>query len=118
MGSLAPLVGKEPSDLREYAAWYMLGQDYATTSASGAFVTELFGDFGFPGVILGGILVGIVMQWIHVSIIRDRKTVFALTTYAMFIYFFSTLTYLQIGGALILSGAPVLWLLYKTRFLG
>ncbi|MBI1978255.1 MAG: hypothetical protein HYS55_05835 [Candidatus Omnitrophica bacterium] len=118
MGSLAPLFGKEPSDLREYAIWYLMGQDHGTGSASGAFVSELFGDFGFPGVILGGILVGIVMQWIQVSILRSPKTVFAIATYTMFIYFFSTLTYLQIAGALILSGAPILWLLYKTKLLG
>lgn len=118
MGPLAYLFGKEPSDLAQYAAWYIMGEDYATTSVAGAFVTQLFGDFGFPGVIFGGILVGMAMQWIHVSIIRKPKTVFAIATYVLFIYFFSTLTYLQIASALILSGAPILWLLYKTKLLG
>ncbi len=117
-GALAPLFGKQPSDLGAYAAWYITGEDYGTTSVSGAFVTELFGDFGFLGVIFGGILVGMAMQWIHISIIRKPKTLFAIVTYVLFIYFFSTLTYLQIAGALILSGAPILWLLFKTKLLG
>ena len=118
MGSLAFLFGKEPSDLAQYSAWYITGNDYATTSVSGAFVTELYGDFGFPGVILGGVWVGMVMQWIQITIIRSPKTLFAIATYVLFIYFFSTLTYLQIGSALILSGAPILWLLYKSKLLG
>ncbi len=118
MGALSKLLGLEPTDIGQYTAWYITGEDYGTTSVSGAFVTELFGDFGYTGLLIGGVFVGVLMQWLHVSIIRSRKTIAAVVTYVLFIYFFSTLTYLQIVGALILSGAPLLWILYKSKLLG
>jgi len=118
MGVVGKLLGLGPTDLAGYTAWYITGMDYATTSVSGAFVTQLFGDFGFPGVISGGLLVGVAMQCIHVTLMRGRKTIISITTYVLFIFFFATLTYLQIVGALILSGAPLLWILYKTKILG
>ncbi len=117
-GALAFLFGKERSDLGQYSAWYITGEDHGTTSVSGAFVTELFGDFGPWGVIFGGILVGMAMQWIHTTIVRNPKNLFGIATFVLFVYFFATLTYLQIAGALILSGAPILWLLYRTKALG
>lgn len=118
MGAIARLLRLAPTDIGEYTAWYIMGDGYGTTSVSGAFVTELWGDFGYVGVIMGGILVGILMQWLHVSIIRGPKTIMAIATYVLFIYFFSTLTYLQIASALILSGAPLLWILYKIKLIG
>ncbi len=117
IGAIVKLLGLEVENYNSFVTWYIMGVD-STTSMSGVFVIELFGDFAFPGVILGGILVGIAMQWVHVSIIRNRKTLFAIVTYVLFIRFFSDLTTLQIAGALILSGAPFLWIMYKAKILG
>lgn len=116
-GPIAMLFGMEPSDIGKYSAWYMMGTD-TTTSVSGVFVTQLYGDFGYIGVVVGGLIVGISMQWIHISIVRGEKTIFAIATYVLFLYFYSWLTTLQLIGALLLSGAPFLWLMYKTKFLG
>lgn len=119
LGSLTKLVGVQYFDLGHYVGTYVLGpggQGYS--SATGAFVAELYTDFGMIGVFSGGLLTGVAMQSVHVIMMRSRKTVFSLVTYTLLIFFFATLTYLQIAGALILSGMPILFVLYRSRLFG
>lgn len=119
MGSITRLVGVEYYDLGHYVGTYVLGPGgNGYSSATGAFVAELYTDFSLIGVLLGGLLVGVVMQWLHIGLLRRRKTVFAVATYTLTMYFFFSLVYLQIVGALLLSGLPILWVLFRKKWLG
>ncbi len=116
MGSITKLVGVDYFDLGHYVGVYVLGAGGSGySSATAAFVAELYTDFGFPGAIIGGFILGVVMQCMNISVLRGNKSIMSVVTYTLLIYFFATLTYLQIVGALILSGLPILWLLYKSN---
>lgn len=119
MGSLVTLFGLNYFDLGNYIGAYVVGEGGSGyTSATAAFVAGFYTDFGPPGVIVGGILVGIAMQSVQTNLANGRKTVAAVAMYSFSSFTFASLVYLQAPGALILSGFPFLWLLFKSKALG
>ncbi len=63
-----------------------LGKYSEGDSAGGSFFAKFYADFGIPGVLIGGLLTGIILQSIQIFLIRRRKTVLYLATYAFLFY--------------------------------
>jgi hypothetical protein len=84
----ARLMGWAPFDTPNYVGVYAYPEGLETVSANGAFLADLNADFGMPGVLLGGILTGFVMEWFHIYAVRRRKTVIAIALYSFLTYSF------------------------------
>ena len=74
-----------------------------------AFQSNLYADFGLPGVIVGSLAVGILIQAIQIHVMRRSKTVIQLATIAALTYAFWVLNSGSVTSVLITNGAlPVL----------
>ena len=58
-------------------------------SYNGAFISDMYADFGWAGTLIGGVITGIVMQTFHIYVVRRRKTVCSLVTYSFLVWSFS-----------------------------
>jgi oligosaccharide repeat unit polymerase len=91
IGKLAWLLGEEHADLPRYVLFTIYPNAFESGSAGGAFFAEFYADFGLPGVLGGGVLMGMVMQSVQVLLTRRRRTTASMAAYAfMFYAFFMT----------------------------
>lgn len=57
-------------------------------SAGGAFFADYYANFGMPGVLVGGLFTGALIQGLQIFLLRKRKTVLNLAAGAFFYYAF------------------------------
>lgn len=107
----ARLTGREYFDTPNYVGQYGFPQDLESVSANGAFISDLHADFGMPGVLLGGLLAGVLIQAIHIVLIRRKKTIVNLACYAFLIYGFWDLNSTSLPIVLASNGTLLLLLL-------
>lgn len=88
IGKFAWLMGWRHLDAPNYVGLYGLGSWIESVNANGAFIGTLYADFGFAGVLLGGLAAGALMQWQQLRIVRGRKTVPALAVWAYLVFAF------------------------------
>lgn len=82
-------------------------------SANATFISDLHADFGLAGVLIGGVLAGIIMQFFHIYLVRRRKTIATLSTYAFLVFALFQMNYSSLTVVLASGGAiPVLGLLW------
>jgi hypothetical protein len=87
-----------------------------TGHSNAAFQSNLHADFGIIGVLLGGFLIGIVMQGIQIYIFQRRKTVVSLAMYSFMIYAFWVLNSGSITSVLFVNGViPFFFLLMMFK---
>jgi hypothetical protein len=79
--NLAWLMGWKHFDIENYVGIHGLGYQ-GSVSANGAFIGYLHADFGWLGVLGGGLAVGVIMQACQVYLVRRVKTVSSLAVYA------------------------------------
>ena len=73
-------------------------QGYGTSPT--VFFTLFYVDFGFPGVLLGGFLLGLVLQSVYVWFVRGEKSLHRLIFYGMLTEAFTTTVYGLLPGTL------------------
>ncbi|MCH8327863.1 MAG: hypothetical protein IID15_04980 [Candidatus Marinimicrobia bacterium] len=126
---MSDLAGVLPGPGSGFASWLfdnfyrVIGNGTAPT----LFWGEMYVDFGLPGVWMGALLSGIVMQAIYIYFIRGRKSLYSLVIYAIFtvsmaqlantnpvevLFKFGMVTVLL----LLLMMNTLRWLLYTTPF--
>lgn len=88
IGRVAWLMGEPVFDLSNYAFTYVFPGGVDSGAAPAAFIGFFYADFGLPGVVLGGVLAGALMQLVQVYLIRRRKTVLGLAAYAFMYWAF------------------------------
>jgi hypothetical protein len=89
----------------------------ATGHANAAFPSNLYADFGLIGVLFGGVLVGALIQLVHVSLARRPKTVLTAALYSFMVYAFWVLNFGSVTSVLGTNGGlfgivviGILWL--------
>ncbi len=88
IGKLAWLMGWDYFNTPNYVGLYGLRSDIESVHANGAFIGNLNADFGIVGVLLGGVLVGILVQGMQILLVRSRKTILNLVIWAYLILAF------------------------------
>ena len=106
------ITGRPYFDSPNFVGRYGYPEYYETVTASGAFIADLNADFGLPGVFFGGILAGYIMQRMHIFLVRARKTVSNIASYAFLIFAFWTLHSASLP-IVLLSGGALLVLVFK-----
>lgn len=102
----ARLIGWVPFNTPNYVGVYAARPgDLETVSFNAAFIADLNADFGMPGVLLGGILAGLIMQLFHIYAVRLRKTATAVALYSFLAYTFWLLNSTSLPIVLLSNGA-------------
>jgi oligosaccharide repeat unit polymerase len=92
IGKLASLLGWKTINIPNTVGLYMTsGQDLDTITANSCFLGNLNADFGLPGVVVGGVLAGFLMQSVNVYLCRKPKTVVNVAAYAICMWAFGLL---------------------------
>lgn len=94
------------------------GSPVETAHANAAFISNLYADFALPGVIIGSLLVGLLMQILQIYIFRQPKTVISITLFAFCLYAIWALNFGSVTSVLFVNGIiPVLVLYFiVTKF--
>lgn len=92
IGVLSTVLGKTPFDDANFIGRYMYAHGMSSVTANAPFLGSLYADFGFPGVLVGGFLAGLVMQAVQVRIARAPKDTANLALQA---FLFVTFAYLN-----------------------
>jgi len=91
IGLLATVVGMTPFDDANFVGRYMYAHGMPSVTANAPFLGSLYADFGFPGVLAGGFLAGLLMQAAQLRIVRDPKRTVHLALYAFLLVTFAYL---------------------------
>jgi oligosaccharide repeat unit polymerase len=117
-GKLALLLGRHHFDVARYVLFTIYPDTLETGSAGGAFFAEFYANFGLPGVVLGGVLLGAVMQSIQILLTRRRKTAASMAVYAFMFYAFYMTISRSLPTVLLSTGVIFVlgfwWLLAKS----
>lgn len=73
ISSLATVLGMTPFDDANVVGRFMYAHGMSSVTANAPFLGSLYADFGLPGVLLGGLLAGLIMQSVQVHMIRRPK---------------------------------------------
>ena len=82
-----------------------------------AFQSNLYADFGLPGVVTGGIAVGAIMHGLQIFLFRRRRSILWLATFPSLVYAFWVLHSGSITSVLITNGALLVLLIPATILL-
>jgi hypothetical protein len=88
---LAWLTGRPYFNTGYYVLSRIFSNPPESGSAGGAFFASFYADFGMPGVLVGGLLTGVILQGIQVYLMRGEKTVAKMAVMAFMFYAFLAL---------------------------
>ena len=102
--NIAWVLGEQHFDTANYVFRYVFPLQIESGYANAAFIGSMNADFGLVGVLLGGILAGFIMQWIHIYLIRMRKTVLSVALYSVLTVAFLNLCFTALPVILLTHG--------------
>ena len=105
--------------IENYVYLYMSHGVVFSGHANAAFISNLHADFGLPGVLLGGVLVGFCVQCLQIYLCRKPKTILNMTLYAFLMYGVWVLNFGSVTSVLFVNGViPVFILVWLIRVVG
>jgi hypothetical protein len=97
--------------IENYVYLYQFPQGLPSGHANAAFISNLHADFGLPGVVLGGVLTGALMQGVQIWLARSAKTTFTIALYAFMMYAFWVLNFGSVTSVLGTNGVVAVLLM-------
>lgn len=88
VGKVAWLFGLKYFNMGHYVLQRIYPHALPSGSAGGVFFADFYTNFGMPGVCVGGFLLGGIMQAIQILIIKRKKTIAGMASYAFLFYAF------------------------------
>ena len=80
-----------------------------TAHTNAAFPSNLNADFGLLGVIIGAIVVGAMIQYVQITIVRAPKTILNMALYAFMVDAVWVLNFGSINSVLLANGGLLVW---------
>ncbi|MGH9404454.1 MAG: O-antigen polymerase [Terriglobia bacterium] len=108
IGKVAWLLGEKTFDDANFVGRYMMARGFgfgSTVTANAPFIGSLYTDFGLPGVAVGGVLAGAIMQTLQIHILRRPKTTVSLALFAFLVITFAYLNVTTLPVVLLSDGA-------------
>lgn len=103
-GKLAWLFGMKYFNISHYVLLRVYPDAHPSGNAGGAFFADFYANFGIPGVLFGGVLIGVIMQGLQVLLLRQKKTVVSIAVYAFLFYAFWMTTSRHLQTVLLSTG--------------
>jgi len=114
IGMVSKLFGLNYVDVPNLVGLYANPNNIESISFNGAFISDMYANFGWAGVLGGGVLTGAIMQAFHIFLVRRRKTVCSIATYCFLVFTFWFLHSTSLTVVLASDGAvavlALLWL--------
>jgi hypothetical protein len=82
IGRVQWILGESDVNIANFVFQYMFPGRISTGLSNTSFLGYLHADFGVPGILLGGALVGVILQGLQLWLVRRPKTVTTLAAYA------------------------------------
>ncbi len=105
--------------IENYVYKYAFPHGIPSGHENDAFISNFYADFGVAGVLIGGLIVGIIMQGIQIYLARSRKDVLNISLYAFMMYAFWVLHQGSLTSVLFVNGViPVflfVWLIRRVE---
>jgi oligosaccharide repeat unit polymerase len=101
---LAMLLGMQSFDMSKYVISTIYPGAPESAGAGGAFFADFYANFGLPGVLVGGVLLGVILQGIQIAILRRQKTVVSVAVYSFMFYAFWMTTSRALSTVLLSTG--------------
>ena len=111
VGRFRWVLGEPEFDMANYVFTYMFPERIESGTAPAAFLGYLHADFGLVGILLGGAVVGIILQTIQVGLTRRPKTVVTLAAYAYLMWLAWKINMESFPQTLLSGGIVVIYLL-------
>lgn len=110
------LFGIKTFYLENFVSMYISPSNIKTAHTNAVYISNLYADFGFLGLIFGSFLVGFFIQFIDTIILRSKKCFLNCTLFSFFVYLAIVLNFGSITSVLLANGGLVvvgLWFLFK-----
>lgn len=105
-------IGKEYFNTANYV-YVLRGTSRIDTGlANGAFIGNLYADFGMAGVMIGAFVIGFFIQWVQITFFRREKNALSVAIYAFLIVLFLKITIVPFPTLLLGSGGLAAWLIF------
>lgn len=104
---LTILTGGRFFDSANFVGRYAYPHGLYSVTGPAPFLGNLYADFGIPGVLLGGVLAGFLMQCAQVYVVRSGKSVLSMSLYAFFLLSLANLNITAMPIVLLSDGALV-----------
>lgn len=111
IGKLALLMGIPSFPAANAVGLFMDPQAMDSISANAPFIGNLHADFGLPGVVLGAMAAGAIMQGVQIYLVRRPKTAVSLSLYSFCLLKFSFINLSNLAVTLLSDGALSIFLL-------
>lgn len=86
IGKLSAVLGLDYFNTATYVFQYVAPRGLSSGYANAAFIGNMYADFGMWGVVVSGVLVGVLMQWAQVYLVRQKKSVLVLAVYTFLVF--------------------------------
>jgi oligosaccharide repeat unit polymerase len=86
IGRVQWILGESSVNIGNFVFRFMYPERIESGVANASFLGYLHADFGVPGILLGGVLVGALMQGLQVWLTRRPKTVMTLAAYSYLLW--------------------------------
>lgn len=114
IGKLAWLMGIDHFNMGLYILLHIYRDSPLSGGAGGAFFADFYANWGLPGVVVSGLLLGGLMQILQIFIMRRKKTIFSLGATAFFFYAFWMTTSRSLPTVLMSTGVVFVLALWLT----
>jgi hypothetical protein len=114
IGKLAWIVGRKPFPSENFVGLYAAPHTLASVTANAAFLGNMNADFGMVGCVIGGFLVGVIMQVAQIYIVRRGKSPMSMAVYSFLLFDFALLNSSALPVVLLSHGAMLVFLLAWT----
>lgn len=104
IGKLSWLLDLDFFNAPEYISRYIYNFEIDYGSCNAAFISDANANFGIPGVLFEGMLVGCLLQSVQIFLLRQPKTILSLALYATLIIAFWILNFGSLQVTLLSDG--------------
>jgi oligosaccharide repeat unit polymerase len=111
---LAWILGRKPFESTYFITSYSLPYAMASSTAPAAFLGNMNADFGMVGCLVGGFLVGVIMQATQIYLVRRGKSPMSVAMYSFLLFTFALLSFTALPVVLLSNGAMLVFLLAWT----
>jgi hypothetical protein len=111
---LAWILGREPFNSTNFVTLYSAPHAMASATANAAFLGNMNADFGLAGCLIGGVLVGVLLQAAQIYVVRRGKSPMSMALYSFLLFDFVLLNSSALPVVLLSDGALLVFLLAWT----
>jgi hypothetical protein len=114
IGKLALILGRKPFNSANFVGLYARPHAMASINANAAFLGNMNADFGLAGCLIGGVLVGVLLQAAQIYVVRRGKSPMNMAIYSFLLFDFAVLNSSALPVVLLSHGAMSVFLLVWT----